>query len=95
MTSKYHEITVAIECDDAEGQQAARDWLLRWLSTFGHTAAGHGFAFVEPATPKPKLSSRGLQLPPGARDVTAEHVGTVMGIVGAPQGRGGQRRLPK
>jgi len=46
MTSRYHEIVVAIETDDAEGQQAARDRLLRWISTFGHTAAGHGFAFV-------------------------------------------------
>jgi len=58
------------------------------IRTFGHTAAGHGFAFVEPAAPQPKLSSRGLQLPPGARDVTAENAGTVFGIVGVPpQGR--------
>jgi hypothetical protein len=39
------------------------------------------------ATPprQPAISSRGLVLPPNCRDVTAEHVGTVIAIVGAPK----------
>jgi hypothetical protein len=50
MTSRHHEITVSIECDDPQGAQAAKDRLMRWIATFGHTAAGHGFAFMEPTT---------------------------------------------
>jgi hypothetical protein len=36
----------------------------------------------EPVTP-PRLSSRGLVLPPNGRDVTAEKVGSVVTIIGA------------
>ncbi len=35
--------------------------------------------------PPPRLSSRGLVLPPNFRDVTAEKIGTVIGIVGVPK----------
>jgi hypothetical protein len=37
----------------------------------------------KPNPTPPRLSSRGLVLPPNFRDVTAEKVGTVLAIVGA------------
>ena len=37
------------------------------------------------ARPPLVLSSRGLALPPNCRDTTAEHAGTIIGIVGAPR----------
>jgi hypothetical protein len=66
--ARHHELVVEIECDDAQGSREAQDRLRRWIETFGHTAAGHGFTFLEPlpAAPPPEL-----RLPPNARDVTA------------------------
>jgi hypothetical protein len=33
-----------------KGSREAQARLMRWISTFGHTATGHGFTFVEPLT---------------------------------------------
>jgi hypothetical protein len=38
-----------------------------------------------PTPTPPRLSSRGLVLPPNCRETTAEHTGTVTAIVGAPK----------
>jgi hypothetical protein len=37
------------------------------------------------ASSQPITTLRGLRLPPNCRDVTAEHVGTIFGIVGYPR----------
>lgn len=47
MTRKVkHQLVVEIECDDYQGQRQAQDRLHAWLETYGHTSAGHGFAFL-------------------------------------------------
>jgi len=41
------------------------------------------FQCQPPIVPRPEGGGQPLQLPPNCRDVTAEKIGTVIGIVGA------------
>jgi hypothetical protein len=41
-----HILVLEIKCFDLQEQKKAQDRLIRWLETYGHTAAGHGFEFL-------------------------------------------------
>lgn len=45
MKKKRHVLILEVECLDAQSPKAARDRVLRWIETNGHTSPGHGFTF--------------------------------------------------
>ena len=51
-TTKHHTVAVTITCLDAQTEGDAADRVKRWLETFGHTAAGHGFEFKSVLVPE-------------------------------------------
>lgn len=45
--STQHLVCVWIETLDPQSLSQARNRVLRWLETFGHTAVNHGFEFTQ------------------------------------------------
>lgn len=54
------EVFVEIETLDAQTQREAQNRVQRWIETYGHTASGHGFEFVQMVRTK----KRSVTMPP-------------------------------